>query len=663
MTDNLTNNHQERKRLQRVNRSLRMLSEFNKKLIHITEQSELINAICDIIVRIGGYRLVWVGLKDNSKEKFFSTKVYRGFEEGYINSIDISWSKIKVGGDPTGKAMKTGKPVIVQNIDFKSELIPWRKEAVKRGYSSAMAFPLIVEKETIGALSIYSENADSFDDNEISILTELVNDLEYGVEVIRTKKQHKQAEEKLRISEERYRRLVNLLPDAVVLHCEGKIVLINDTGVRLARAQSADELIGAPIMEFVHPDYRAIAAERIKKSLKDGESTPLEYEKFIRLDKTVIDVEVIATPYRYQNKPAMLTVVRDIGKRIQAEKALKESEERLELAVKGTGVGLWDWMIKTGEMVHNERWAEIIGYTLDEISPVSFETMEQFCHPDDFKKSNKILEKHFAGEIEYYECELRMKHKNGDWVWVLDKGKIVEWDEGGKPLRMSGTHLDITKRKLAEFQVKKDLQEKEVMLKEIHHRVKNNLNLVKSLLSLQSQTIKTKKQALESFEESKDRIFTIAQVHERLYKADDFTNVNMNLYIQDIAREIISIHRDGKKIDLTVNVKDVILDINTAIPCGLIINELVTNAVKYAFPNENKGTIKIDLKECQDNQYKLLVEDNGIGLPDQMKEKYDDSLGIKLVYLLAKQINGEVKISGYKGVQFKILFPCKLKDN
>ena len=147
---------------------------------------------------------------------------------------------------------------------------------------------------------------------------------------------------------------------------------------------------------------------------------------------------------------ALQKLQKEIEEREQVENTLRESQERLDLAVRGTGVGLWDWMVQTGETIFNERWAEIVGYTLDEISPVSIETWTKLCHPDDLEKSSELLEKHFAGGTEYYICEARMRHKNGDWIWVLDRGKVFEWDDAGKPIRMAGTHIDITERKQAE---------------------------------------------------------------------------------------------------------------------------------------------------------------------------------------------------------------------
>jgi PAS domain S-box-containing protein len=134
----------------------------------------------------------------------------------------------------------------------------------------------------------------------------------------------------------------------------------------------------------------------------------------------------------------------------ESERLLEEEKQRLANIIEGTNAGTWEWNIKTGETIFNERWANIIGYTLDELSPISINTWLNFAHPDDIKKSGEILEKHFKGELDYYEIESRMKHKNGNWVWVLDRGKVYEWDEAGTPVKMAGTHQDITDRKLIE---------------------------------------------------------------------------------------------------------------------------------------------------------------------------------------------------------------------
>lgn len=127
---------------------------------------------------------------------------------------------------------------------------------------------------------------------------------------------------------------------------------------------------------------------------------------------------------------------------------LKEKEQQLELVLKSTGVGIWDWHVQTGEAIFNERWANIIGYTLEELAPVSIDTWTQYAHPEDLVESDRLLKCHWAGKTEYYIFESRMLHKDGHWVWVYDTGQVIEWESEGVPRRMIGTHLDITEQKL-----------------------------------------------------------------------------------------------------------------------------------------------------------------------------------------------------------------------
>lgn len=133
---------------------------------------------------------------------------------------------------------------------------------------------------------------------------------------------------------------------------------------------------------------------------------------------------------------------------------LEAQQTRLTNIIEGTRLGTWEWNIQTGETIFNERWAEIIGYTLAELSPISIQTWERFAHPDDLEESGRQLNHHFQGISDFYECECRMRHKNGSWVWVLDRGKVIERDLHGRPLKMYGTHSDITEKKAMEEQIR-----------------------------------------------------------------------------------------------------------------------------------------------------------------------------------------------------------------
>lgn len=157
----------------------------------------------------------------------------------------------------------------------------------------------------------------------------------------------------------------------------------------------------------------------------------------------------------YDHKAGNERLEKELIERRQIEQELREERQRLAGIIRGTNAGTWEWHVQTGEVVFNERWAEIIGYSLEELSPISIETWKKFTHPDDLRASDAMLEKHFQEKLDYYEIEVRMKHKNGGWVWVLDRGSVTEWTEDGKPRLMMGTHQDVSERKRAEDEQEK----------------------------------------------------------------------------------------------------------------------------------------------------------------------------------------------------------------
>jgi PAS domain S-box-containing protein len=201
---------------------------------------------------------------------------------------------------------------------------------------------------------------------------------------------------------------------------------------------------------YAEPDAFLNFGNKLKNAISTGKNVLHTEELLKRKNGKIFTAEITATFNRENDEVVSVTsMIRDVTERKKMEAALQISEERLDLAIKGAGIGLWDWNIQTGETVFNERWADIVGYKLEELYPVSIDTWIDLCHPDDLKKSNALLEEHFAGKTEYYIFEDRMKHKDGHWVWVLDQGKVFEWNKEGKPLRATGTHIDITENKRA----------------------------------------------------------------------------------------------------------------------------------------------------------------------------------------------------------------------
>jgi two-component sensor histidine kinase len=209
-------------------------------------------------------------------------------------------------------------------------------------------------------------------------------------------------------------------------------------------------------------------------------------------------------------------------------------------------------------------------------------------------------------------------------------------------------------RKKAEEQIKKDLEEKNILLQEVHHRVKNNMQIVSSLLKLQSSHIKDKR-ALELFQNSQDRVKTMSLIHDALYRSKDLASIDFADYVRKLTTQIfISYGANSNFIKLKIDIKDILLDISTSIPCGLIINELVSNSLKYAFP-KGKGEIIISFT-YKDQVNTLCVKDNGIGISGKINLEDSPTLGLKLVNSLTKQLDGTLKLEKVKGASFKITF-------
>jgi len=214
----------------------------------------------------------------------------------------------------------------------------------------------------------------------------------------------------------------------------------------------------------------------------------------------------------------------------------------------------------------------------------------------------------------------------------------------------------VIERKRAEEQIKVALEEKEVMFREIHHRVKNNMQIISSLLRLQSRQIKDKK-ILDCFNVSQNRIRSMVLIHESLYQSKDLARINFSDYINRLTIHLFSIYRIGaNSISLKVEVGDVFLDINRAIPCGLIINELVSNSLKHAFPDGKKGEIAVKMNEDKRGNYTLVVRDTGIGFPEKVHIHKTETLGLQLVTDLVSQLNGNIKLTRLGGTEFRIVF-------
>jgi PAS domain S-box-containing protein len=216
---------------------------------------------------------------------------------------------------------------------------------------------------------------------------------------------------------------------------------------------------------------------------------------------------------------------------------------------------------------------------------------------------------------------------------------------------------DVTQRVLAEERLRASLREKEALLKEVHHRVKNNLQVVSSLLGLQARVIAdpvTRKQ----FEESQYRIQSMALLHETLYQSDNLASIDFSEYIRRLAEQLFRSYGSSRHVQLRIELAELHFHVDAAVPCGLIVNELMSNALKYAFPRGKHGVIRVQLGEVRPGEAELVVADNGVGIPAGVDWSTARTLGLRLVRTLAEQIQGKVELDRSLGTCFRVNFPA-----
>jgi len=404
----------------------------------------------------------------------------------------------------------------------------------------------------------------------------------------------------------------------------------------------------------IHPDDRANVIAAFERTRHEGIHLDTEF-RVIRPDGTqrwLIDQgELIRDEH---GKPRRLTgACVDVTQRKQAEQALRESEERFRLFVNGVRDYALFQMDESGQIISWNGGAEgLLGYTEEEI--VGQPTSVLFV-PEDIAAGEPERENAKALTTGRAEDERWHRRKDGSRFWC--SGVVTRIDDPQGNVRgLAKVMRDETERMQAREQTTRSLAEKEALLKEIHHRVKNNLQVITSLLTLQSDAVDDDA-TRTMFEEAVNRVRTIGDIHELLYRSPDLARVDFNLYLNQLAKSLSSFYGiDQKRIAVRVDARTTGLELAKAIPCGLIVNELLTNALKHGFPEERSGEVRVTL-ECEHGTCVLEVRDNGVGIPDEVTIDNTISLGLKLVSVLAQQLGGEVLIHRNGGTRFAVSFP------
>lgn len=478
-----------------------------------------------------------------------------------------------------------------------------------------------------------------------------------------------------RQAEARFRLAVEAAPSGMVMaDSDGGIVLVNAQTEKLF-GYDRSELLGQPVEILLPPRYqdkhpadragffaqpsaRAMGSGRdLWARRKDGSEFPVEIglspvqmESGLHALASIIDISA-----RRAAKEQLEDLNASLERRvIERTEALREQEERFRGAFDFAAIGVALVALDGRWLRVNHALCELVGYTEAELLATNF---QQLTYPDDLDADLNYVAQMLAGTIRTYQMEKRYFHKAGHLVHILLAISLVR-DGQGNPLYFISQIQDITARKQAQNQLLASLREKEVLLKEIHHRVKNNLQIVSALLDLQSGHT-TDRQALEMFRESRSRVRSMALIHERLYRSPDLACVDFAVYIRQLADDLFAAYQvweNGIELDVLVEVPPVPLDL--AIPCGLLLNELLSNCLKHAFADVPEGRIQVAIRSANGDT-ELRVADNGRGFPVTLDFRNASSFGLQLVNTLVEQLHGTITLRVGSGTEIIVRFPTR----
>ena len=474
----------------------------------------------------------------------------------------------------------------------------------------------------------------------------------------------KNTEKALLESEKKYRALFELSPDYVLLlGTDGRILDLNhaaEEDIGLTR----DKLIGKHFKEIVVPFIDQTINNRNLMTRLVNHNQHDIFQMEVKNADVIRYTEIHHAPLLNEGEIyAIQIIARDITKRKKAEIELIQSKERLshlntyleaiinaspfaiiDLAPDGTVKSLWN---PAAENIYGWKKDEVLG------KPLPFITEDKKTEQDNLM-SKVLLGESISG------VEMQRIRKDGNHIYTMMAAAPLK-DSNGNSLGVMSTSADISDMVKAEKQIKASLEEKEVLIKEIHHRVKNNLQIISSLISLQA-SYTSEPEAQKMFQESKNRIRSMALIHEKLYQSDDLVQIDFNEYLQSLVNMLVQFFKKKlSNIELEVNCDNIYFDIDTAISLGLIVNELLSNCFKHAFREGESGKVSIELHSVG-NGYQLIVADNGIGFPENLDFRKTDSLGLQIVQTLTIQLKGALELDRNTGTKINIIFPTSVNE-
>ena len=485
----------------------------------------------------------------------------------------------------------------------------------------------------------------------------------------------------LAASEEKFRHIFEDAPLGISLvDLNTRYIQVNSRLCRLL-GYTAAELEGKTLQDVTHPDDLQKELPYLEQIiLGEIDNYNLE-QRYIRKDGSSWWASLIATVVRDDAGSILYTLgmVEDISDRKRSEQALLQSEERFRKNFEAGPLGMAIIGFNQSIIKVNAMLCEMLGYTETEMTRL---TLRDITVSDDVSLDMSETKQLYYGRISQFQTEKRYIKKDRSSIWVLVNYSAMR-DHSGKTINVLIAVRDITRQREAQEYIQASLQEKEVLLKEIHHRVKNNLHVIANLLDLQAQNVEDEAIA-DLFIDSQNRIHAMALIHEQLYQSPTAGRVCFSEYVENLAENLFQSYCFNiKQIEWQIEIEPVILNLETAIPCGLILNELVANSIKYAFPGCQSGQISIEFRSIEpdninqaignnviatprsikdttkhDNlpKFELIIGDSGVGIPNTIDWQNATSMGLRLVRILGRQLEAKIELNQVNGTQFRLVF-------